>query len=220
MSKRADGWVPVSRQRAVVADTCACLAQQMIFWGCDARHPAGNLLVRFGMERVRCSEAESREGSSIYRVAVNGGTIELHSFLVAWRPERGDGWLYIRNKSRWFRLPAGEALTPGHYDRARITPAAVGSVRDALAGLFSWIVEYEDWVVRTQPASYRGHCWSQQVRRMGGRPWLPPDAARDWMRAFSASPMTVARARDQLRRPRKQAESDPLFRRNLSFRSV
>jgi len=43
------------RLRSLVRDACACLHQQMFFWGCDARHREGTLLIRPGLRRIaRC----------------------------------------------------------------------------------------------------------------------------------------------------------------------
>ena len=74
---------PASRRRSLVGDLCKGVTQSMGFWGCDARHPAGNLLVASGFERLEKNPALT-EGSSRYRkpwLAPQEGVSWLESFL-------------------------------------------------------------------------------------------------------------------------------------------
>jgi len=61
--------VAPSKRRSLVRDACGCLHQQMFFWGCDARHPDGNLLIRHGLTRIARCESGEEDNALIHRSA-------------------------------------------------------------------------------------------------------------------------------------------------------
>ncbi len=187
-----------ARHRSLVRDACRCLSQQMVFWGADARHRDGNLLVTFGLERVARTEAGG-EGSSRYHAFWRGGIIELHSFCAGWYPPNSDGVLFIRNRERLHVCPPGETITPGDY--ALATGAAPDDLLPAVQPLLAWVVTYERWVHRNTSPDYRSQCWLRLLSRMGVRPWLAPEHALEWMERFLADPVSTPRAKEQLRAP-------------------
>ncbi len=210
--------VDPSRLRGLVRDACRCLGQQMVYWGCDARHAGGNLLPRFGMERLARAERGS-EGSSRYRMACGNGAVELHSFCAGWHPANGgDGVLFIRNRERLHGLSGGAApLMPGHFDDERLRGAAPDEMLWACRPLQAWLLSYERWIeARTEPG-YRARCWTRHVARMGGKPWLAPGPAVFWLKKFLADPASTPRARE-LSRPKKTMPPRPFRLAGTLFR--
>ena len=192
--------VAPSKRRSLVRDACGCLHQQMFFWGCDARHPDGNLLIRHGLTRIARCESGG-EGSSRYRMDWRGGTVELHSFCAGWFPASGDGVLFIRHRERLHRCSGGEPIRPGHYDSERVGGATNDEMLLTSLPLLEWVVGYEKWIAAQTRPGYRQRSWKRQLSQMGSRPWLPPEEAVSWLIKFLADPTSTPRARDALRRP-------------------
>ncbi len=161
------------------------LEQQMWFWGQDARH-GGNLLVRFGFERFR----SGAQGSSRYRLARQGATIELHSFCAGLYRPNTPGFLYIRGKYNAYRYDGSEPPDPECFCHAPLTIPDHTDEADpffaALALFLDWEEAYEAWLEDLVGPKYRAglfpHCPT---------PWLPPGDARVWLRAFSAEPLRI-----------------------------
>lgn len=183
-----------SRVRSLLTDFSAGVAQQMVFWGCDARHPTGNLLVRFGMVRLARDGAEG-EGSSQYRAAWQGGLVAIHSFCAGWYPAESTGVVFIRHWKRLVACPGGEPQDPGHYQIVRTSPDEMLDLVRPLAG---WVTEYEKWVVGRMGCDYRKACFRHTLRMPGVRPWLPPARASEWLEGFASDPAGVGRAKEWL----------------------
>lgn len=178
-------------------DLSAGIAQQMSFWGCDARNPTGNVLVSLGFERVARNESGG-EGSSRYRKAGRGGEIELHSYCMGWYSLEQDGVVFVRNTGRFFACEPGEALDPGHYGermQGRCADSLLGDVRP----LIGMVVDYEKAVLSGLGATYRESCWRHYQKMPGVRGWLPPARAVEWMELFLSNPGATPRAREWLR---------------------
>ena len=83
-----------------MSDLARGIGQQMMFWGCDARHSQGNLLSHAGLQRIARTERRS-EGSSRYRMPWQDGLIELHSYCVGFYSSEDIGIIYIRSLQRF-----------------------------------------------------------------------------------------------------------------------
>lgn len=188
-----------SRRRSLVRDVCGCLRQQMFFWGCDASHLGGNFLIRYGMNRLGRAETHS-EGSSRYRMGWRDGTVELHSFCAGWYPSAGNGVVFIRNREYLSSFAGGEPLTPGVYDSARCTDSTIDDMLENCRPLLEWVSDYENWIHSQTGSEYRHKCWRMLQSRAGGRPWLTPSDAQNWMNRFLDDPGSTPRARDFLRK--------------------
>lgn len=62
-------------------DAARGLAQQMVFWGHDVKHPDRSLLLRFGFTR---SPSTGLTGTSCYQIPSESGVSELHGPVAAW----------------------------------------------------------------------------------------------------------------------------------------
>jgi len=177
-----------------MSDLAQGLGQQMIFWGCDARHPDGNFLSRYGMERI-AREKRGGEGSSRYRLEWRGGLVELHSYCVGWYSSEALGVIYIRSRG-CFQVCIGPVpLTPGKYEIERLMPAGRNLLLQAVKPLLTWILSYEGEVLRSLGSRYREACWKVCHSKVGPRPWLPPEKATAWFAKFLEDPAATPRPR-------------------------
>ena len=206
ISKFRTPMVSPSRRRSFVGDVCAGLQQEMFFWGCDAAHPEGNLLVQFGLTRIaRCHSGG--EGSSRYRINWRGGTVELHSFCAGWYPQSGEGAVYIRHRERLYACSSKEPLTPGAYESEYHAASPPDAMLGTCRPLLEWVSEYESWVSAHTAEGYRHKCWMRLLSHMGGRPWLPPEKAHEWLQSFLADPGSTPRAKELLRGRRSNPDA-------------
>ncbi len=191
---------PHSQVRALVSDRAGMLMQQMFFWGCDAQHREGNLLVRVGAERL-AREYSHGEGSSRYRFAWQTGTVELHSFCAGWYPREAaeSGVVFIRGRERFFDCAGATPLTPGHYEEGRFRFANAEEMLVLCRPLLSWLLDYERQVASATRPGYRARCFAAYRRHGHRKPWLPPDEAIAWLAGFLESPDTTRRAKKLLR---------------------
>ena len=159
--------------------------QQMWFFGQDARH-GGNLLLRHGFESFRTG----KQGSSRYRLAWRGATIEMHSFCAGLYRADAPGFLYIRGKGNAYRYDGSAPPDPECFCHAPLAIPAHTDARDpffaALSLFTQWLGEYESWIEKLTGSAYRArlfpHC---------PVPWLPPAEARRWLLIFGAQPLTA-----------------------------
>ena len=139
---------------ASLNDAARGLAQQMVFWGHDVRHPGGNALVRFGMSRT---PSPGLTGTSCYSMPWENGRIELHGAVASWSPNAvGNGCIFSRDRARidlwkWDRPPI-----PG---REYGTHAPLADRWLAFQPLLRWLIAYEEWVDQTLGTEWRGACW-------------------------------------------------------------
>lgn len=181
-----------SQARSLLRDLADGLAQQMIFWGQDVKHPGGNLLVRAGMTRI-ARERVGQEGSSRYRQEWQGGVIEIHGFCAGWYPAEGEGVIFIRNRQRLLGVRGGMPTVPGAYEglKAPSPDALLAGVRP----LVQWWIAYEERVAAVTPPAYREACWQRARRLAKARAWLPPAEVVPWLRRFLDDPQRVDRTR-------------------------
>lgn len=169
------------------------------------------------MTRLERAEVHS-EGSSRYRMAWRGGTLELHSFCAGWYPSDGEGVVFIRNQEHLTSFSGAEPLTPGQYEEKRRINSTTDEMLEMCRPLVEWVAEYESWIEAHTAREYRHTCWMRLLSRMGGRPWLPPSKAATWREHFLADPGSTPRAKELLRRQgRNKPDSSFRNRRERIF---
>jgi hypothetical protein len=165
-----------------LSDAARGLAQQMVWWGHDVRHPSGNALLAYGMER---RPSTGLTGTSCYSVPWRGGRVELHGAVASWTgPVGATGCLFSRERGRLDLWPEDRAPVPGR--EFGVTGSAAERWR-AGGPLIAWVVDYENWVRETLGSGWRAGCWQAVKRLPKGKVWLPPVAALQWWKEAVAS---------------------------------
>ena len=169
----------------ILSDAARGIAQQMVFWGHDVRHPAGNALVRFGLER---SPSPGLTGTSCYSMPWENGMIELHGAVASWTPPPGGtGSAFFRDLGCIALWQGRTAPVPGHED------GVTGTVEErwlAFQPFLRWLLGYEQWIHETHGFGWRTGGWRALKRLPKGRPWLPPALALKWWElALSGNPL-------------------------------
>ena len=165
----------------ILSDTARGLAQQMVFWGHDVRHPYGNALVRFGLNR---SPSSGLTGTSCYQMPWENGIIELHGAVASWTPPYGGmGSVFCRDLARVDLWNGIHPPVPGRQC------GETGSIEErwqALQPFLRWLISYETWVSQTLGGSWRTNCWRAIKKLPIGKPWLPPHLALKWWELAAA----------------------------------
>lgn len=159
----------------ILSDAARGLAQQMVFWGHDVRHPDGNALVRFGLNR---SPSLGLTGTSCYQMPWENGTIELHGAVASWTaPLGGMGSVFCRDLARVDLWNGTHPPVPG---RQRGETGSIEERWQALQPFLRWLISYETWVSQTLGDPWRTGCWRAIKKLPKGKPWLPPALALEW----------------------------------------
>jgi hypothetical protein len=158
-----------------LTDAARGLAQQMTFWGHDVRHPAGNALVRFGMER---SPSPGLTGTSCYSMTWESGRIDLHGAVASWMSFKNrPGCIFPRDTGRIQLWSERHPPVPG---RDHGTGAPPDERWEAFLPFLRWLVAYETWVFSTLESAWRAETHRAIARLPKGKPWLPPPRALAW----------------------------------------
>ena len=186
--------VPISRQRALLGDLSAALAQQMFFWGRDVLTD-DNLLLRYGFKKTPSS---GLKGTSCYSKRRDHGLLELHGSCAGWypqRPEQQHGFLYVRTLGKCSAHHLPEPTVPGQHEAYPIKFETRASM-EAAQRFAAWMVDYESWVQRRKGVDYRSACRNMLARLPKGKPWLPPQQALLWLQSFAQNGPQAPRARE------------------------
>ena len=173
-------------------DFTKALGQQLYFWGCDARHPRGNLLCEFGLERRK---EEGVTGSSCYSMSYNDDIIELHGLCVGRYSKTNPSFLYTRQHKSCWVYEDSRPPVPGCYNRELINTKSIERVEQASRAFLEWWLEYEAWVTTHTDAGYRQHCHQLFRRKSKASSWLKPADAQAWLQQYMDSPETLQRAK-------------------------
>jgi hypothetical protein len=164
----------------------ALIDEQMWCLGCDVRHPAGNLLCAYGLERR--PSPEPRFHSAYTQVDADGRSITLWGWGI-WVAAPDHGSLFIsRDRLRLAWTPHVEPVPQAWTADDLPLPAAPSadgadrSVRALLRDALRWIAGYERWLRDHIGPEYRARtidAWPQRRRYRGG---VPADAlAETWL---------------------------------------
>jgi len=175
-------------------DFTAALGQQMFYWGRDVIHPGGNLLCVHGFDR---RDSLGLTGTSCYSKALERGFIELHGACAGWyADEREDpGFLYIRNRRRCFCYGDNVPPDPGIYANELLRTGPVRELFALSRPFLDWWIDYETWIASATGPDYREACFRTFRKLPKSKSWLPPQEAREWLRAYRDDPASLKRAK-------------------------
>jgi hypothetical protein len=159
----------------ILNDAARGLAQQMVFWGHDVRHPGGNLLIRHGLKR---SPSPGLTGTSCYSMVWEAGLLELHGAVASWSAiHGGKGIVFCRDKRHMGLWHGSQPPVPG---RENGSDGAVERRWEAFQPFLRWLISYERWVLEIYGEDWRSKCWRALKRLPKGKSWLPPELALKW----------------------------------------
>lgn len=169
--------------------------RQMWFFGCDIRHPAGNLLLAHGFTRDR-APADVPGGTSRYtrrtREAPGGAHLVLWGWGALWLSDAGDALAVRRHVTmpKWL-VTAPDVAQMWRYQTLdllleRAAPADTPTARQRLAEFAAWVVGYEQWVRAETPATWRTQCAEERPRHIRRRHGIADDAYLDAWQALAA----------------------------------
>lgn len=145
---------------ALVASKPARLSQKAVRlldmqfwrWGCDVKHPTGNLLVRFGFRRIPSPVPDSSKTSVYVLEDAPSIHIVLRGSAAFYGKDRLGGLLLRRFDSQPYRTPSShlEELphTPNDLPPLERYRQADQQCPELTRELFCWIAKYEAWIAR------------------------------------------------------------------------
>jgi len=135
------------------------LNQQIWCWGRDIECAKGNLLMRYGFQRI--AKPNGSESASIYRLNVSPtARIVLRGFGVFWGDERRGG-MYVPRFEFTPQLTPQSDLTEPAWSLEDLPPLAdprqdqVRNSHQLLLALIDWIRRYEVWIADKVGIAYR-----------------------------------------------------------------
>lgn len=163
-----------------LSDAARGLRQQMAFWGHDVRHPEGNWLIQFGMDREPSS---GLTGTSCYSAPWEDGRVMLHGAVACWFSDGNPGTIYCRERQKIELWKANHPPIPG---RERGTHGAAAEVWMSFQPLLRWLVRYEEALRSRHGADWRQCTWRCTKALPKSPAWLPPESALAWWRSAAA----------------------------------
>ncbi len=147
------------------------LDQQLWCIGCDIRHPDGNLLVRYGFERVPAPDSAKDCTTYILRP-------QSESEFVLWgfgifHGELGYGGIFLKRYTFTPKWTSADRLPEAVWSTARL-PAMQwpkGELQHArtnyvLQRTVSWLADYEDWILQNAGIEHRQECLRRWPKRI------------------------------------------------------
>ena len=145
------------------------LDQQFWRWGYDVKHKTGNLLVKYGLERIPPPSSEENRSSGYYVETGPQSRILLRSFAVFSGHDLHGGMLLKRFDGHPYRTPAAR-LAKIPYSEDDFPPLVTfapndTAYRELTLQLFSWIAEYESWIEKRLGTAYLRECLKRRDKR-------------------------------------------------------
>ncbi len=136
---------------------------QCWFFGRDIFHPDGNLLIRYGFERLKAPNR--KVGTNRYRIA-NEGAYEMNLWgFGMFYGARNTGGVFIRRYDFTPRLSDRGSLDSRVFrseqlpaNRLPSTNAEIGQALRLTREAIDWIIDYENWVESECGKTWRGRC--------------------------------------------------------------
>jgi len=169
--------------------------RQMWFFGCDIRHPEGNLLLAHGFTRDR-APADVPSGTSRYarrtRPAPDGARLVLWGWGALWISDHGDALAIRRHVTTPKWLPSVPDVSGmWRYQElddllARAPAIDTSRAERRLADFADWVVKYERWVRQTAAADWRARCAEERPRHIRRRHLIADAGYLDAWQALAA----------------------------------
>ena len=187
------------RQRITLRDAARAFYCQMYYWGRDVMHPGGNLLVRYGFEKI---PRTTKDGTSRYRLGWETGLLELHGFCAGWYATEGPGICFDRKHDTWRRWdhpipPEPAAMQAGHI-RSISGPEDLTVVAGLSSKFSRWLIDYEIWAMEQWGSGARRGHYRDFVKLRHSRWWLPPGPSLKWLTDYATDPASVSRPKSYL----------------------
>jgi hypothetical protein len=145
--------------------------RQMWFFGCDIRHPSGNLLVAAGFRRDR-PPAEVANGTSRYALDAPSARLVLWGWGVLWMPTHSPAVLLRRHGTgpRLLRHPP-EVNDLWQYTQADRLPSAhdADATVTGLTSFARWVGTWERHVRQHCGEAWRRQCAADRSRHVRRR---------------------------------------------------
>lgn len=168
----------------------------MFFWGQDVLRPTGNFLTEQGFTR---SPSQGLKGTSCYRLAWQGGDIELYGACAGWYSQSG-GFTFIRPRRRCYLWNSSEETpTPGAWQKGNLKSATKSELYTAALPFLDWLITYEQAVLARFGGSYRKENFRKYRKVPKAKQWVEPASALQWFQCLRDSP-------NELQRPKSYSQ--------------
>jgi len=155
------GWVEAAE--ALMNDQCWC-------WGQDVLYPRGNLLIRYGLERI-ATPGPGGKTAGYTRSIDDGGSVSLRGSGVLY--SRGGAGIVLGRFDVLPRLATGDAPPLDRWIEKGLSafPLAAASGEGMAAAcrlvpeLCAWIAAYELWIAETVGLEHREACLQRWPKR-------------------------------------------------------
>ena len=158
--------------RATSPEQAAVLMNQQLWcWGRDIECADGNLLVRFGFQRL--DKPEGSDSASVYRLDLSpNARVVLRGFGVFFGDDRWGGMFVPRFDFKpQFTLEAGSertCLVVGRFTSACVTRRdQLAEGQRLLLSLVDWIRSYEVWIAEVLGIDYRSESLVPWAKKHG-----------------------------------------------------
>lgn len=145
-------------------DQCWC-------WGQDVLYPRGNLLIRYGLERIALPGPGGRTPGYAGSISDDGG-VWLRGAGVLYSRRSGEGILLGRFDMRprvapLDALPLETWLKSGFaaFPFAAASERGIEMARLLVPEVCAWIAAYEHWIVETVGVEHREQCLQRWPKR-------------------------------------------------------
>lgn len=168
------------------------MEQIMYYLGLDVRHESGNRLLMAGFRKSR---SLGLQGTSRYRLAWDGGEIEMHGACAGWFGEEA-GVVYFRRRGRFYLWQGAARPVPGEFRRECVQRGGGEERLSRVRRFLAWYVAYEKELRAELGEDYRRACFREYKRLARSRSWLSPERDLRWLVALERGLPELSRARN------------------------
>ncbi|MCT4641240.1 MAG: hypothetical protein N4A33_03015 [Bacteriovoracaceae bacterium] len=182
-----------SNPSGLINDFKNALGQQLYYWGRDVAYPKHNLLCEFGLKKY---ESNGKGSKTCYKMKFNNDIIELHQLCIGLYCADKTSFIFTRQYRRCWNYNDSKPPLPGYYNKKLISTTPIDQLEISCRKFAQWLFEYEIWISKNTPPSYREDCFKSYKRIPKSKLWLPPSIALEWLKIFKDSPRTLERSKE------------------------